>query len=231
MNRLATNADMLQGYITGTLSDAELHAFEDRLLHDVTLVQELEESLRLREGLEVLRARKELSARAPPRKVRLSPRLLGAAAAASILAVGLAFFYRASAPAIMAASPDSLHLNAQDGRKSKRYVFAKMRAAAETPLLELPTAGVLELHALTSAAAGGATFDVALEQVRAQSNVVLCTVRHIPADAGGLVGVYVDASALKPGEYALTVVPDGESIAPMGGNSGERFNFRLQRSM
>src|SRR2546429_9659507 len=47
--------ERMQDYIVGRLSDDDSHAFEDRLLNDPGLVRELEQSLRLRDGLEQLR--------------------------------------------------------------------------------------------------------------------------------------------------------------------------------
>lgn len=233
MTQSAANTDVLQAYITGTLNEAQLRAFEDRLLCDESLVQELEDSLRLREGLEILRARQELKTRAPLRTRvplrtrRLLLRALGAAAAAGILAVGLAVLYRQPGPAVVAASLDALHVSAVN---PVRYTFAKLRGAAELPVLELPERGVLELRALTSASAAGTGFDVVLARVRGENTVLLGAVEHVPVDADGFVAVYVDASALQAGDYGLSVVADGAKMKPSDENTGERFTFRLQRS-
>jgi hypothetical protein len=48
--------ERMQDFIAGRLSDDEQRAFEDRLARDAGLVHELEQSLRLSEGLHQLRA-------------------------------------------------------------------------------------------------------------------------------------------------------------------------------
>ena len=55
MVRAGRDYRTMQDYIVGRLSDDESHAFEDRLVNDPGLVRELEESIRLREGLQRLR--------------------------------------------------------------------------------------------------------------------------------------------------------------------------------
>jgi len=50
------DSERMQDYIVGRLSDHEHRAFEDRLVRDPGLVHELEQSLRLSDGLHQLRA-------------------------------------------------------------------------------------------------------------------------------------------------------------------------------
>src|SRR6267378_7672336 len=48
--------ERMRDYVVGRLADDERRTFEDRLVRDPELVREFERSLRLREGLEHLRA-------------------------------------------------------------------------------------------------------------------------------------------------------------------------------
>ena len=61
----------LQAFIRGRLPEDERRAFEDRLVREPALVNELEQSLRMREGLGQLRARGYFNA--APQRTRFPP--------------------------------------------------------------------------------------------------------------------------------------------------------------
>ena len=218
-----THSQSMQNYIAGRLSEAERTAFEDRLLSDAGLVQELEEFLRLREGLEILRVRNQLALPSPSRRwVRaILPAL---AAALAIIALFLGWHPIQRSP-VIAASVTSLHphggaLLAVVGR----HTFATLRDATQTPVLDLPTQGALELRALTSSTGAGRSFRITLEQIRGQGISRVATAEHLIPDLDGFIIIYADASLLQPGDYALIVEPDVDDPS-----SRQRFAFGLKR--
>ena len=204
------------------MSDLEMEAFEERLTADPSLVEEFEISLRLREGLEILRVRKELAPKSPPRRSRT---VLAVRACLIMLALLALFaglrFARPSLPIVARTVAD---LNAKAGaplRVSARYTFATLRGANEPPTLSVPSSGALELRALTFSSRANETFRVALEEIRNHQPARIGEVKHLAPDADGFVLLYVDASQLEPADYVLNVQPDAESLPP------ERFEFRL----
>jgi hypothetical protein len=176
------------------------------------LVRDLEETLRLREGLELLREQGELGAMRRPR------RRLWLAAACALLATVSAFVVHSglrhvNSP-LVAASVTAL----ATGRQSAGIV-----SAAATRELALPASGVLELRALTPTTDASRTYDVSLEMTGGQP-VRLGSVDHLTPDADGFVVLYADAAQLKPGEYVLIVEPETREAT-----ADQRFGFRLNR--
>src|SRR5204863_4642304 len=88
MMEVGRDSELMQDYIVGRLSDHEHRAFEDRLVRDPGLVHELEQSLRLSEGLHQVRAQGYFDKAAP--RARGSRTWLPVLAAAAI--AGLALF-------------------------------------------------------------------------------------------------------------------------------------------
>src|ERR1700739_4529350 len=77
--------ERMRDYLGGALADDERRAFEDRLARGPGVVGELEQSLRLREGLEQLKEQRYFASPAPHRTRRLLmwvPALAAAALAA-----------------------------------------------------------------------------------------------------------------------------------------------------
>jgi hypothetical protein len=224
------NPQAVQDYIAGRLTEPELTAFEDRLLVDATLVQDVEETLRLREGLEILRERNDLGVSVRPRRHIFLTRRFAAAAAAALLLIALcvSVYIGKRSPTLVAASVGELHAGATL-LVTNHYSFASMRAASETPDLALPASGALEFRALTPGAGTAERFRAILEKTL-NSRDVGRTVRigqadHLAPDADGFIAIYADASKLEPGDYSLAVESDIDDKAP-----SERFSFKLHRS-
>jgi hypothetical protein len=130
----------LQDFIVGRLSGAELHAFEDRLIREPALVQELELSLRMREGLQRLRTRGEAPGSAP-RAARLrtwAPILMAASVAAVTLILWLS--RTAPTPLLSALAPS----DGSSSRISAHFTFVAMRGN-QAPALDLPANGLIEI--------------------------------------------------------------------------------------
>jgi hypothetical protein len=227
MTPAPSNFELVQKYISGRLPDAERSVFETQLLTDASLVRDLEESLRLREGLEVLRERQELVGLKAPRRrpVFFIGFASASAAALAIIALAVAQHYVHRSPAVIAASVAALRLNATAPLTVvERYSFATPRAATPSPNLTLPTSGALELRALTPVTDAPRRFRVTLAKIldnKVTSPIGVAAV-HLAPDADGFVVIYADASKLQPGDYSLSVDPEDES-------AGEHFAFRLTR--
>src|ERR1700733_15184169 len=131
MTHAADNSESMKNYVAGRLSETDRAAFEDRLLTDEGLVRELEESLRLREGLEILRERRELGLQTPAqRRTWVSAVLRAGAAAMVIIVLYLGWHYVQRSPAIVAASVAALRTNTSIPLVVvERHTFATLREA------------------------------------------------------------------------------------------------------
>lgn len=223
MSRAVGSVESVQDYIAGRMTDADRQEFENQLIDDPSLARELETSLRLREGLEILRDRHKL----PPqtaRRRRSAMLAIGAstAAASVLLMVYLGLRHARPSSPVMAASLAVMHEHTiAPLLVSERYAFAKIRGAGELPVLDLPANGALELRALTSVTDASQTFLVSLERMQGQRTVRIGAVAHLTPDAEGFVAVYVDASNLEPADYWLNVESEVDKT------TAERFAFTL----
>jgi hypothetical protein len=229
---MAGNAVLVQDYVAGRLSESEREAFEERLMNDSGLVRDLEESLRLREGLEVLRDQKILDQLRHPRRRGVFVGARAAAAAAVVIAVSAALYLGERYLGDHSAPVVAESLGALRGGSSPApsvvgvYSFAAMRDAASTPEIALPASGALELRALTAVTDGSRAFGVTLSEMRHQKVARIGVAEHVVPDADGFVVVYVDASRLEPADYELSV----EAEAAGNETLGKRFAFRLKRA-
>jgi hypothetical protein len=225
MSEGASHMDYVQNYLGERLSEAERDAFEEQLVTDPGLVRELETTLRLREGLAMLRDRKQLVTRRP-RRVRIAT--VAAACGGILLASMLYIGLRSAqlAPPVMAASLNALESAAKVPLAvAKRYVFTTARAASPPPIFDLPTGGALELQALTSSTDPASSFHLRLERRENQKTLVVGSLKRLVPDADGFVAAYVDASALRPGDYLLVVEPEAENTL-----GAEQFAFGVTSS-
>jgi len=229
MNASSNDAVAVQDYVAGRLSESECEAFEARLSSEAGLVRELEESLRFREGLEMLREQGVLESLRHSRRRAPYAVTRWAAAAAVVGIVLFAALYRGghhldqhSGPTV-AASVGTL----RGGSSSApgvvgRYSFAAMRDAASMPELKLPLSGALELRALTGVTDASRTFRVTLSRTGPLNASLIGSVEHVVPDA--------DGSRLQPGNYGLIVEPEGaEPAGAADETAGQRFTFRLKR--
>ena len=145
MIEVGRDFERMQDFIVGRLSDDEHRAFEDRLAREPGLVHELEQSLRLSEGLHQLRAQGYFDkAASRARGSRIWLPLLAAAAIA-----GLALFLRlqpSTGPLpVLTASLDS-RAPAVGPSVAAHFTFVAVRDSS-TPDLNLPSGGVIEFRA------------------------------------------------------------------------------------
>jgi hypothetical protein len=220
------NTETIRQYISDRLPEEERAALHKRLLVDFDLVKDFETSLKMREALERLRERDELRKLVHPRRTSALWGVASVAVAAlAAVVLYLGYSHRPSSP-LMAASLLSLRTAAGSPLGvSGQYSFALMRSAEAVPTVTLPTAGALELRALTTAADNGNYFRVALDAIGpSETTSRIGVVDHARPDADGFVAIYLDAGRVAAGDYSLEVQSETAGSAPP-----EHFAFRLQR--
>lgn len=207
------NYGRMQDYIAGRLSDDESLAFENRLLNDPGLARELEQSLRLREGLQRLRERGYLrrAASHPVGSRFWLPALVAASAVGVALFLGV---YRGTwmrgvtgpSPVFMASLQS--RSAGTGGLIAAHFTFVPVRGSS-TPDLDLPSAGLIEFRVAPASRTGDPLYRVtllrhdrenALQPVGALSGATL--------SADGYVHGYADAARLEPGSYVLRISPE-----------------------
>jgi hypothetical protein len=202
--------ETMQDFIVGRLSDAERRAFEDRLVRDPVLARELEQSLRMREGLQQLRTQGYV-AKAASRGGRFRiwvPTVLAAAC------TGLALFLWLShvpgpSPILLA----SLESRTRDATSSvaAHFTFISVRGDA-TPDLELPAIGLIEIRAAPSARETVHRYRVTLvRQEEGRGAEPAATLAGLALSSDGYVHCYADASRLAPGSYVLRIQRDTDT--------------------
>jgi len=213
----------MQDFIVGRLSDAEQRAFEDRLVRESELARELEQSLRMREGLQRLRTQGYFANTAP--RVRRSRVWIPALAAAAC--AGLALFLwlsHAIGPApILVASLESRTPGNVSKLVAAHFTFVSMRGAS-APDLVLPSAGLIEFRAVPSTREGTQRYRVVLvRQDQGGSAEPVSTLVGLAVSTDGYLHCYADASRLAPGRYVLRIQPDSDTPG-----TAEVFPFNLR---
>jgi len=221
--------ERMQDYIVGRLSDDESHAFEDRLVNDAGLVRELEQSLRLREGLQRLREERyfrKAASRGMSFRIWL-PALVAAAGAGVALFLGVyrgTWVHRSTGPSpVLMASLES-HVAGVEPLIAAHFTFVSVRGSS-TPDLNLPSAGLIEFRAApVSRMEGVPRYRVTLSR-QSQGNALepLGTVPGVALSTDGYVHAYADGARLEPGSYMLRIEPDAGVPGP-----ADSFPFNLR---
>jgi hypothetical protein len=213
----------MHDFIGGRLSDDERRAFEDRLVQEPQLVYELEQSLRMREGLHRLRTQGYFTKAAS--RGRKLPLWVPALLAAGVAGLAL-FLWLPRVPA-----PSSILMPALQSRAAAdvtslvtaHFTFVSVRGGS-VPDLDLPSAGLIELRAAPTTHQQVHRYRVTL--VRKKDGGVAESVADLTSldlNSDGYVRCYADASRLVPGSYILRVQPD-----TTGPSRAEVFPFNLR---
>jgi hypothetical protein len=199
--------ERMQDYIVGRLSDDERRAFEDRLVREPALVRELEESLRIREGLQRLRAQGYFArAASSGRGLRLWLPALVAAAVAGI-ALFLWVHREVAALPVLMASPESRGGSAVASSVTAHFTFVSVRGKA-TPDLDLPSAGLIEIRAAPVRRRTDSPYRVTLiRRTSAGSDEPVGNLAATTLSSDGYVHCFADASRLSVGSYLLRIEP------------------------
>jgi anti-sigma factor RsiW len=213
----------LQAFIVGRLPDAERRAFEERLVREPALVSELEQSLRMREGLRHLRSR-DYFTDAAPQRARFRPWVPALAAAATLVIALFLWLSRATTPApVLLASLESHAAAGATSLVAAHFTFVSMRGSS-VPNLDLPSAGLIEFRAAPISDPTIARYRVTL--VRQQEGTVATPVGDLAGvtlGADGYLHCYADAARLVAGSYLLRIQPDTNTAS-----TEEAFPFNLR---
>jgi hypothetical protein len=223
MTDTRTNSERIRDYAAGRLSDSDTRAFEAELLVNSALVKDLEDSLRLREGLEVLRDRGELDPQLKPRRQWALQWSL-AAAAAVIAGIGILLWMNSPGGRVAAVASTLEALGRPHGERLSvvaRYPFAAMRHESALLVLVLPPRGALELRVLPGSPAPAQSYRVEVDEILTEPHSI-GVVTGLLRDSTGFVTIYADASRLHVGRYALRITPEGETNP-----SEERIEWRF----
>jgi len=214
--------ERMQDFIVGRLSDDEHRAFEERLARDPGLVHELEQSLRLSEGLHQLRVQGYFEkAASRSRGSRIWLPLLAAAAMA-----GLAFFLwlqPSTGPLpVLTASLDS-RAPGVGPPVAAHFTFVAVRDSS-IPDLNLPSGGVIEFRAAPATHLTASRYRMTLvRQDEGGASKPVGNAAGLALNADGYVHGYADASRLEPGRYLLRIEPDAATPG-----TAEVFPFNLR---
>jgi hypothetical protein len=198
----------MQDYIVGKMPAQERSEFEARLQREPGLVRELEDSLRLREGLQQLRDQGHALQATPGRTLlRIWTPMLAAA-----VVVGVALFLRSQFTGHVPASilSASLPQAALGSARAVERLFTFIPTRGELDL-ELPKAGEIELRAAPQIHETNSRYRLAL--VRQEGGLV-GALTGLATGSDGYVHAFVDAKQLSPGRYELHLEVQGPPSDP-----------------
>jgi hypothetical protein len=222
MSDVTRDVELIRSYLLGRLSEDEELLFQDRLARDPSLVRELEQSLRMREGLKQLQEQGYL-ARSAPRRVDSQRSgilhwLLPAAAVAVIAVVCINIWWER--PSVLSVSPTERSSAGIALPIAAHFRFVSMRGAA-LPEPHLPPSGLIEFAASPETHTGAA-YRVKLSRSEGTELQSLGTLSGVAASTDGYVRAYANSSQLKPGDYVLTLEPEGAASG-----ESQQYPFRL----
>jgi hypothetical protein len=214
-------------YLAGRLPATESDAFERYVSEHPEICDEIEQTLKFREGLARLRERGELSAllREPAQR-RWLPYAAAAAVALATLGGVLWLQPRTTAPAVLFLSPNDLAAH-QPGSPAilGSYVLVRTRGSSAVTDVKLPGAGAIELKILPSSVSPEARYRVALKRLDGSGSRGAAQIDAGSVAADGYVTIYVDAAQLPRGNYEVSLVP----LLPGHANGDtDRFVIRVQ---
>ncbi len=216
---VSNDLERMRDYVGGQLSDEERRVFEERLVRDPNLVQELERSIRLKEGLHELEAQGRLAVLTP--SPRLFLRWASLAAAATVAALALVLWRQPHLRGLEPVGPPVFAtLAAASTPIAKQFTFVAMRGAA-TPELSTPRLGTIEF--LTAPSAAAPTYRAVLTREQGGISSTIGTLSGLERAPDGYVHFYADAARLADGHYVLQVTPDLHDATP----SSFPFNLRI----
>lgn len=200
-------------YVAGQLSPEETAEFEEYLLENPDVIDQVEIARQFRLGLRTLSQEGKLAAVVRSREL---PRrwLLAAGVAAIALMVGLASWFLRTGPAVLSASIDGL--GAANSRPiAGEFMLARTRGstALEIPVAEEPEAVLLRLEAPQGPSDAGFRIELLNDERE------IASVADVRAGADGLLSIYLNTAGLEPGDYLVSV--SGGKTAP------ERHPLRL----
>jgi hypothetical protein len=219
---VSRDLERMRDYIAGRMTDSERREFEESLVRDPEAAREIEESVRLSEGL------RELQAQGYFRKEARKPREFGlwlpTAAAAAIAGVALLLWLRpvTESPGVLMVALDSQKSPSAAPLVSAHFTLVATRGGSSQDL-DLPASGVVEFRVVPAADSRNSSYRMALvHENGAGSTSFAGSLARVGLSADGYLHVYADAVRLSPGHYVLSI----ESGSAAAGTV-EDFRFML----
>lgn len=204
--------EWIRDYLVGRLSEDERIVFQDRLARDPSLVRELEQSLRLRDGLRELREQGYFAAATPTarnQRTRGTWYQLRFAAAAVIVGASLLVAWRVNhESSVLTALPTSRPTSGAAPLIAAHFTFVSMRDG-KSPRLALPPSGLIELRAAPETRTAESYRVTLIRNPEDGTAQRVGGVTRLRLGADGYVHCYADSSRLAPGSYGLRIEPDG----------------------
>lgn len=217
---------LLRDYIAGCLSDHDRLELEERMRHDPALVEELEQLMRFREGLQVANdegylRRDALRSRPSARRPKAWIPFLAAAAIAGVTLLLWQSHVPDTGPLLTAsAGMDRAGVPVPVAWHAK---FMSTRAAdVPDPDFYPPAHGPIEFDVYRDSVAPNERFRFTLTRTDDDPSKPLGSLAGITLGSEHFISVYADAARLSPGSYVLRVEPEG---AP---EQAETFSFNFR---
>jgi hypothetical protein len=184
-------------YVAGQLSPEETTEFEEYLLENPEVIDQVEIARQLKLGLRTLSEEGKLAEVIAP---RTAPRrwLMAASIAALALMLGLSTWFLRTGPTLLAASLEGL---GESRPIAGEYMLGRIRGVSQQtiPLAAQPAAVALRFEAPQAGADSSFT-----AELKRGGNVV-ASVNELRPGADGLITIYLEASRLEPGDYVVQV--------------------------
>lgn len=192
-------------YLADTLASPEREAFEEHYLAHPKVVEEMELDAKLKAGLIAIRDANELERlNAAPRRSWIMPIAI---AASTLLAVGMVAFRYATPEAVLAASPESLRrpFGSQLVVAGAGYTLGQTRSGLYDAEIALPEGRqAIELRMVLDMDPPIPPLAVTLVAVADDgSRKELLTLHEQRADERGIITLYLNSAAVRPGIYQL----------------------------
>lgn len=197
-------------YLADQLSPAEAEAFEAYYIEHPSMVREIEQALRLREGLATLRDRQQLDGLMRARRWRWALPLSIAAAVMMAVAGMLVWHGDARATPPVAATLQELMGEAKSPLPlGGKYLLVRMRGTEQALEISLPPErSALELQMLPASRMEGAPYRLEVEQIGTDGHpTLLGRIHGLTPGEDGLISAVLDSARLHPGRYVVQLTP------------------------
>jgi hypothetical protein len=228
MDRLQIDAEhVIARYLAGQLSAADENGFEEYAGSHPEIFREVESTLRMKEGLAVLRDRGELQALLRPRDWR--PSFAAAAAAVLVvLALGVWTWRHAAAPIapVLAGLPGFVGRDSGALPVFATYTLIRSRGEASDFEIQVPAQrAAIQIRILPSVFVMGGRYRATLQRLEADGEKTLVRdIGDLDAAPDRFVTLYLDSAQLTRGSYQISLA-ESDSGA---GSESDRFTLRAE---